>query len=79
MRSSVLLLAAALLVLGCRDIRAEANMAEAMSQMETQFAAIQQDYAILQQQVDSLRMALARQDTTISRLSQQLANLPIPR
>lgn len=79
MRSSVLLLAAALLLLGCRDMRADANMAEAMSQMETQFAAIQQDYAILQQQVDSLRMALARQDTTISRLSQQLANLPIPR
>jgi hypothetical protein len=52
-------------------MRAEANMAEAMNQLGVELTTIQQDYAILQQQVDSLGTVVARQDTLI----RQLANL----
>ncbi len=77
MRLSIrLLTAAALLALGgCRNPRVDANMAEALMQMGSQLSGIQQDYAILQSEVDSLRTVVARQDTIISRLAAQ-ANLP---
>jgi hypothetical protein len=65
-----------LLLASCRDPRAEANIAEAMTQVGTQMSAMQQDYALLQQQLDSLRMVVARQDTLISRLA-SLSNMPI--
>jgi hypothetical protein len=64
-----------LLVGSCRDPRAEANIAEAMIQVGTEMSALRQDYAALQNQVDSLRGVVARQDTLITRL----ANMPIPR
>ena len=66
-----------LILASCRDPRAEANIAEAMTQVGTQMSAMQQDYAILQEQVDSLRIVVARQDTLITRLA-ALANLPLP-
>lgn len=73
----MLLVAAAGLVAGCRDPRAEANIAQAMIDVGTQISAMQQDYAILQHELDSLRTVVARQDTVISRLA-SLAGLPIP-
>lgn len=66
-----------LLLAACRDPRAEANMAQAMIDVGTQISAMQQDYAILQQEVDSLRDVVARQDTIIGRLA-SMAGLPIP-
>jgi hypothetical protein len=60
----------------CRDPRAEANIAQAMTDVGTQLSAMQQDYAILQSQVDSLRGVVARQDTIIVRLA-SMAGLPI--
>jgi hypothetical protein len=71
-----LLLAGALLLTGCRDPRAEANIAQAMIDVGTQMSAMQQDYAILQSELDSLRGVVARQDTIIGRLA-SLAGLPI--
>jgi hypothetical protein len=71
-----LLLAAALLLGGCRDPRAEANIAQAMIDVGTQLSAMQQDYSILQGELDSLRTVVARQDTIIGRLA-SLAGLPI--
>jgi hypothetical protein len=65
----------ALLTLSCRDPRAEANIAQAMTDVGTQLTAMQQDYAILQSQVDSLRGVVARQDTIIGRLA-SMAGLP---
>lgn len=65
----------AVIVTGCRDPRAEANIAQAMMDVGTQISAMQQDYAILQHELDSLRSVVARQDTTISRLA-SLAGLP---
>jgi hypothetical protein len=65
------------LLASCRDPRAEANIAEAMVQVGTEISAMRQDYALLQNQVDSLRGVVARQDTLISRLA-TLANMPLP-
>ena len=72
-----LLLAGAVLLSGCRDPRAEANIAQAMIDVGTQLSAMQQDYAILQHELDSLRTVVARQDTVIGRLA-SLAGLPMP-
>jgi hypothetical protein len=68
---------ATLLLLSCRDPRAEANIAEAMIQVGTEISAMRQDYALLQNQVDSLRGVVARQDTLLTRLA-TLANVPLP-
>lgn len=70
-------LCVAVLLAGCRDMRAEANMAEAMNQLGVELTTIQQDYAILQQQVDSLGMVVARQDTLIRQLA-NLAGVAVP-
>jgi hypothetical protein len=67
--------AATLVLLSCRDPRAEANIAQAMTDVGTQLTAMQQDYAILQSQVDSLHGVVARQDTIIGRLA-SMAGLP---
>jgi hypothetical protein len=64
------------LVAGCRDPRAEANIAQAMTEVGTTLTLIQQDYALLQSEVDSLRQVVARQDTIITRLA-SMAGLPI--
>jgi hypothetical protein len=76
MRSLIVLLTCALLV-SCRDPRAEANIAEAMIQVGTEMSALRQDVAGLQNEVDSLRSVVARQDTIISRLA-AAANVPLP-
>lgn len=70
------LILALLTVAGCRDPRAEANIAQAMMEVGTTLALLQQDYSILQNEVDSLRQVVARQDTIVSRLA-SLAGLPI--
>jgi hypothetical protein len=64
-------------VAGCRDPRAEANIAQAMTEVGTTLTLIQQDYSFLQNEVDSLRQVVARQDTIITRLA-SLAGLPLP-
>lgn len=73
----LLVIAAAVLAGSCRDPRAEANIAQAMIDVGTQVSAMQQDYALLQAQVDSLRGVVARQDTIIGRLA-SMAGLPLP-
>ena len=66
---------AVLLLCGCRDMRAEANVAEAMIQIGNQMSGMQQDFSSLQSTVDSLRQVVARQDTLINRLA-SLAGMP---
>ena len=53
----------------CRDPRAEANIAQAMTEVGTTIALLQQDYSDLQNQVDSLRGVVAKQDTVIRQLA----------
>lgn len=67
---------AALTFSSCRDPRAEANIAQAMTEVGTSIASLQQDYAVLQWQVDSLRQVAARQDTIIVRLASHVG-LPL--
>lgn len=73
---AALLAACALALLSCRDPRAEANIAQAMIDVGTQISAMQQDYSLLQGEVDSLRQVVARQDTIINRLA-SMAGLPL--
>jgi hypothetical protein len=72
---TVLVLAAIVLV-SCRDPRAEANIAMAMTEVGLSLNQLQQDAAELQWQVDSLRQVVARQDTIIDRLASHVG-LPI--
>ena len=74
---SVRVLLVGLLLSSCRDPRAEANIAEAMMQVGTEMSSLRQDYAVLQNQVDSLRSVVARQDTLLARLA-TVANVPLP-
>jgi hypothetical protein len=74
MRTTIVMLVAAALT-SCRDPRAEANIAQAMSEVGTQINSMQQDYAILQSELDSLRQVVARQDTILGRLA-GMAGLP---
>lgn len=76
MRRTTMIVALAGALTGCRDPRAEANIAQAMTEVGTQITSMQQDYAILQGQVDSLRGVVARQDTILGRLA-SMAGLPI--
>lgn len=74
MRNAIAL-TALLLLCSCRDPRAEANIAQAMTEVGTTISQMQQDYGLLQSEVDSLRQVVAKQDTIIRRLS-TLAGLP---
>lgn len=76
MRNAIALLIGAGFLASCRDPRAEANIAQAMTEVGTTINSMQQDYSTLQWQVDSLRQVVARQDTIIGRLA-SLAGLPI--
>lgn len=62
--------------LSCRDPRAEANIAQAMTEVGTSISLLQQDYSFLQNEVDSLRQVIARQDTIIRQLA-TLAGVPV--
>ena len=75
MRRRRLILALALLGIACRDPRAEANIAQAMTEVGTTISLLQQDQSDLQDRVDSLRQVIARQDTVIRQLA-TLAGVP---
>jgi hypothetical protein len=75
MRKAIVIALGAAAVGACRDPRAEANIAQAMTEVGTTINGMQQDFAILQFQIDSLRQVVARQDTMIVRLA-GMAGLP---
>jgi hypothetical protein len=59
-----------------RNPAADAATAQALTEIGDQLGAIQQDNAALQNQVDSLRAVVARQDTVVRRLA-NLAGVPM--
>lgn len=62
---------------GClRNPAADAATAQALTEIADQLGAMQQDNAVLQNQVDSLRTVVARQDTVLRRLA-NLAGVPM--
>jgi hypothetical protein len=63
---------------GClRDPNADANTAEAITALGDELSYLKQDNAQLQGQLDSLRVAVARQDTLVRRLA-GMAGVPVP-
>ena len=64
-------------VTGClRNPSADPATAQALTEIADQLGAMQQDNAVLQNQVDSLRTVVARQDTVLRRLA-NLAGVPM--
>lgn len=73
----LLLLMCITALVSCRDPRAEANVAQAMIEVGTTLSQMQQEYAMLQSDIDSLRTVVARQDTIIGRLASHVG-MPLP-
>ena len=61
----------------CRNPAADANMAEQMRQVGDELNAARQQAATMQDQIDSLRVTVAKQDTLLRQLA-GMANVPVP-
>jgi hypothetical protein len=66
-----------LAVAACPSSPADVNTAQQLTDIADAMNALRHDNAILQDQIDSLRVVAARQDTIISRLAAH-AGIPIP-
>lgn len=63
---------------GCPATRADVAMSEQIIQLGDGLNDVRQDYAALQEQVDSLRTIVAKQDSVIRQLA-NLAGVPFSR
>lgn len=61
----------------CRNPAADASMAEQMRQVGDELNAARQEAAAMHEQIDSLRITVARQDTLLRQLA-GMANVPVP-
>ena len=61
----------------CRNPAADANMTEQMRQVGDELNAARQEAAAMHEQIDSLRLTVARQDTLLRQLA-GMANVPVP-
>ena len=61
----------------CRNPQADALIAEQMRAMGDELNASRQEAATMHDQIDSLRTAVAKQDTLLRRLA-GMANVPVP-
>ncbi len=61
----------------CRNPAADATMAEQMRLVGDELNATRQDAAAMHDQIDSLRIVVARQDTLLRQLA-GMANVPVP-
>ncbi|HYD52370.1 MAG TPA: hypothetical protein VEA99_07075 [Gemmatimonadaceae bacterium] len=61
----------------CIDSSAQQNTAQAIMELGDQLSAMREDNALLQSQIDSLRGALARQDTLLRQMA-TMAGVPVP-
>jgi hypothetical protein len=66
-----------LAVVGCRSPKADAAIAEQLQQMADELNAVRQDNAATVEQLDSLRLLVARQDTLLRQLA-GMAGVPVP-
>ncbi|MGI8844357.1 MAG: hypothetical protein ACR2HZ_11695 [Gemmatimonadaceae bacterium] len=71
--------AACLMLAACQAPQPQAleGLGESVLQLGDAVSALQQEHAILQDQVDSLRLAVAKQDTALRRFA-NLAGMPLP-
>lgn len=61
----------------CRNPAADASMTEQMRQVGDELNAARQEAAAMHEQIDSLRLTVARQDTLLRQLA-GMANVPVP-
>ena len=62
----------------CSNPRAEANVAQALSDAANEINGLKNDVAQLQTQIDSLHQIVMKQDSTIARIA-AVNNIPISR
>ena len=74
-RLMLLCMATLLIAGGCTNPRVQANIAQTLNDVGNEMTAQRQDMASLQEQIDSLKQAVAHQDSTIKRLL-NIAGLP---
>ncbi len=63
---------------GCTNPRVQANIAQALNDAGNELTAQRQEMATLQEQIDSLKRAMAHQDTTVKRLLNVTGIPPAP-
>ena len=78
MRRAVSMLVLSIVLSGCPASRADVAISEQIIQLGDGLNDLRQDNAVLQQQVDSLSLVIARQDTVIRQLA-NLAGIPLAR
>jgi hypothetical protein len=78
MRQGVCALALALACTACPASRADVAISEQIIQLGDGLNDLRQENAMLQQQVDSLRLVVAKQDTVVRQLA-NLAGVPLSR
>ena len=78
MRRAVSMLVLSIVLSGCPARRADVAISEQIIQLGDGLNDLRQDNAVLQQQVDSLRLVIARQDTVVRQLA-NLAGMPLAR
>ena len=78
MRRAVSMLALSIMLSGCPASRADVAISEQIIQLGDGLNDLRQDNAVLQQQVDSLSLIVARQDSVIRQLA-NLAGMPLAR
>ena len=61
----------------CRNPAADATMVEQMRQLGDELNASRQDAAAMHDQLDSLKIVVAKQDTLLRQLA-SMANVPVP-
>jgi len=61
----------------CRNPAADASVTEQMRQVGDELNAVRQEAAAMHEQIDSLRLTVARQDTLLRQLA-GMANVPVP-
>jgi len=64
-------------VAGCRNPQADALIAEQMREMGDELNNARQETAVMHEQIDSLRIVVARQDTLLRQLA-GMAGVPVP-
>lgn len=78
MRRAVSMLVLSIVLSACPASRADVAISEQIIQLGDGLNDLRQENAVLQQQVDSLSLVIARQDTVIRQLA-NLAGMPLAR
>jgi hypothetical protein len=78
MRRAVSMLVFSIMLSACPASRADVAISEQIIQLGDGLNDLRQENAVLQQQVDSLSLVIARQDTVIRQLA-NLAGIPLAR